>query len=277
MTELQANGTAQTESATQTRNVTFTDVTIAGDPKLAAYVIKPSHSDSAHTVVLCHGVPSKQRPGVPNRTYRRFAERIALSLGWTVLAVSMRGCGDSEGNFSVPGWINDVERCVDYLMTHHGKHVWLVGSTTGGSIAMLAAARDKRVSGVVALAPRADFDDWASDPRRFLEHCRSLGIVSNPNFPPSLSSWAKELRENRPIDASAALSGRPLLILHGVEDHQVPVNDAKQLARNSPGAELRLIFGANHRIRHDPRANAVMLGWLESHGATAQPELAKLG
>ncbi len=276
MTDMQTEDTAQAENTVQTQNVTVTDVTIAGDPKLAAYVVKPNHSDSAQAVVLCHGLPSKQRPGVPNSTYRRFAERIALSLGWTVLAVSMRGCGDSEGDFSIAGWINDIGRCVDYILAHHSKHVWLVGSTTGGSIAMLAAARDERVSGVVAMAPRADFDDWAGDPRRFLEHCRSLEIVTSPSFPPSLSSWTKELRENRPIDAAAALGERPLLILHGVEDRQVPVNDAKQLAQSNPGAELRLIFGANHRIRHDPRANAVMLGWLESHGAAAGLGLATL-
>ncbi|WP_419947030.1 hypothetical protein [Candidatus Poriferisodalis sp.] len=33
--------------------------------------------------------------------------------------------------------------------------------------------------------------------------------------------------------------------------------------------ELRLITGADHRIRHDPRAVAILLGWLE-HQAAAQ-------
>ncbi len=256
------------------------------DPKLDAYVVKsdsgrsPGAPPNEHAVVLCHGVPSRQRPGVPNRTYRSFAERIAAAYGWTVLAVSMRGCGDSEGDFSLAGWIDDICRSVDYILAQGFKHVWLVGSSTGGSIAMLAAARDERVSGVVAMAARADFDDWASDPRKFREHCYSLGIISSPDAGDipgrdpsfSLSSWTRELRENRPVDAAVALRERPLLILHGVEDRQVPVADAQKLAERNPNAEIRLIEGANHRIRHDPRATAILLGWLESQiGSLSKP------
>lgn len=256
-------------------SATVTEITIGADPRLAAYIVEPStanggtaattvgHAASEHAVVLCHGVPSKQRPGVPNRSYQRFAERIARTLGWTVLAVSLRGCGDSEGDFSLRGWIDDISRSVAYVRARTIKNVWLVGSTTGGSLALLAAARDQNVRGVVAMAPRADFDDWASNPRIFLEHCRSLGVVSSLDFPVSLSSWAKELRENRPLDAATALAARPLLIIHGVEDRQVPVADAQELAERHPKAELRLLRGANHRIRYDPRALAVLLGWLE--------------
>ena len=39
--------------------------------------------------------------------------------------------------------------------------------------------------------------------------------------------------------------------------------DARALADCHGGAELRMIQGAGHRLRHDPRAIAVLLGWLE--------------
>ncbi|HCB34638.1 MAG TPA: hypothetical protein DEP66_04590 [Acidimicrobiaceae bacterium] len=244
-------------------------------PRLAAYTVRPVHGATdkfagrpGPAVVLCHGFPSMQRPDVPNRTYRHFAERIARTQGWTVLAVSLRGCGGSEGDFSLVGWIDDVCRSVDRVVDDGCSGVWLVGSTTGGSLAMLAAARDPRVCGVAAMAPRADFDDWAADPRRFLEHCRALGVVKSPGFPPSHSAWIRELRQNRALDAVGALGERPLLILHGVEDRQVPFADAQELAARHPGTELRLISGADHRIRHDPRAIAVLLGWLETQAAT---------
>jgi putative redox protein len=35
------------------------------------------------------------------------------------------------------------------------------------------------------------------------------------------------------------------------------------LAEAHQSPELRLVNGADHRIRHDPRAIAVLLGWLE--------------
>ncbi|MEA3018982.1 MAG: hypothetical protein QOI47_506, partial [Actinomycetota bacterium] len=33
--------------------------------------------------------------------------------------------------------------------------------------------------------------------------------------------------------------------------------------------ELRIIQSAGHRLRHDPRAIAVLLGWLERQAAAA--------
>jgi hypothetical protein len=43
----------------------------------------------------------------------------------------------------------------------------------------------------------------------------------------------------------------------------VPALDARALADCHGDASLRIIQGAGHRLRHDPRAIAVLLGWLE--------------
>ena len=40
-----------------------------------------------------------------------------------------------------------------------------------------------------ALGAPADFDDWASHPRRLLEHAREVGMIRDPSFPPSLDDW----------------------------------------------------------------------------------------
>ena len=57
---------------------------------------------------------------------------------------------------------------------------------------------------------------------------------------------------------------RPLLLVHGTEDDVVPVSEARALADAARGqAELRTITGAGHRLRHDPRAIAMLLGWLD--------------
>ena len=44
--------------------------------------------------------------------------------------------------------------------------------------------------GAALLSPRADFDDWAAQPRRFLEHAREIGAIRTPSFPPSFDEWA---------------------------------------------------------------------------------------
>ena len=35
-----------------------------------------------------------------------------------------------------------------------------------------------------------------------------------------------------------------------------------------PGADLRIVPGGAHHLRHDPRAIAVLLGWLDRQRAT---------
>ena len=53
------------------------------------------------------------------------------------------------------------------------------------------------------------------------------------------------------------------MIVHGSIDDVVPLSDARALADSAETAELRIITGAGHRLRHDPRAVAVLLGWLD--------------
>jgi fermentation-respiration switch protein FrsA (DUF1100 family) len=68
------------------------------------------------------------------------------------------------------------------------------------------------------------------------------------------------------VDARAP---RPLLLVHGADDDIVPAIDARALADCHGSADLRIIQGAGHRLRHDPRAIAVLLGWLERQADAA--------
>jgi len=71
------------------------------------------------------------------------------------------------------------------------------------------------------------------------------------------------LRRFRPTDAARRFAPRPLLVMHGEDDESVPVADSRLLAETHGSAELRVIAGAGHRLRHDPRAIAVLMGWLD--------------
>jgi uncharacterized protein len=57
---------------------------------------------------------------------------------------------------------------------------------------------------------------------------------------------------------------RPLLLIHGADDDVVSPIDARALADAADHeVELTVLSGAGHRLRHDPRAIAVLLGWLD--------------
>jgi putative redox protein len=216
-------------------------------------------------LVLAHGFPTGPRWSESSgRTYPEFADRLAADAGWTVLAFNFRGTGESEGDFSMSGWLHDLQAAIAYLTEQDGvEGVWLAGFRTGGALAICAAAEDERVRGVATFGAPADFDDWAADPRRFLQQARDLGVVRSPGYPDDVSSWAQELKEIRAIAAVPQLPPRPLMIVHGSIDDVVPLSDARALADSAPTSELRVITGAGHRLRHDPRAVAVLLGWLD--------------
>jgi putative redox protein len=69
-----------------------------------------------------------------------------------------------------------------------------------------------------------------------------------------------------PLAAVAQIPPRRLLIGHGTDDLEIPVSDARDLLNGAEGrAELRLIQGAGHQLRADPRMVATLLGWLDRH------------
>lgn len=216
-------------------------------------------------LVICHGFPSKDNGRLDaGRSYYDLAERVAEEMGWMALAFTYRGCGDSEGHFSLGGWLNDIHSAVAHLGQRDDvRGVWVAGYGTGGALAVVAGSENEEIRGVAAIAPPADFDDWVADPEGLLAYARNVGAIRDPEFPPDIEAWNAELSDIRATTAASKLGERPLLVMHGADDAVVPVFDARVIADAHGAAELRIIQGAGHRLRFDPRAVAVFLGWLD--------------
>lgn len=216
-------------------------------------------------VILCHGFPQSPLDARHSAgTFPQLVDRIAFTTGRSAMTFTFRGCGESTGDFSLQGWIDDLRAAIDHMTSvAHVERCVLVGTNTGGSIAICVAADDPRVTAAALISARADFDDWADHPRRFLDHARELGAVRTPGFPASMDDWSRALRRFRPMAAARRFAPRPMLVMHGEDDRHVPTSDARQLAQAHGSAELSLLDGAGHRLRHDPRAVAILLGWIE--------------
>ncbi len=241
----------------------------SGSHTLACHVKRPERSGETEAdppgLILCHGFPigpidARRSAG----TFPQLVDRITYEVGYTAMTFTFRGCGASTGDFSLQGWIDDLRSAIDHLIgTSEVSRVVLVGTNTGGSIAICVGADDPRVSAAGLLSPRADFDDWADHPRRFLDHAREIGAVRTPGFPPSMDDWSRAFRRFRPTAAARRFAPRPMLVMHGEDDESVPTSDARQLAQAHGAAELSVVAGAGHRLRHDPRAIAILMGWLD--------------
>lgn len=198
-------------------------------------------------------------------TYPELADRIATDVGWVCMTAALRGVGQSEGDFSLGGWLRDLRAALRALRAEPDvAGAWLCGFGLGGALALCLAATDQRVLGVASFAAPADVEDWAADPRRFLELARTTGVVQSPGFPSDFDRWASELRDIRPVRLVQRIPPRPLLIVHGSDDDKVPLVDARALVDVTDGrGDLRIVSSAGHQLRHDPRAIAVLLGWLD--------------
>ena len=235
--------------------------------KLAAHVAEPTLTGAPVGqpvgVILCHGFPVRGREApASGKSFPELADRIAGEMGWLAMAMNYRGCGKSEGDFSLQGWMDDISAAVAHVRDMGIVDVWLAGFGTGGSLCLCEGARNPDVVGVAALGAPADFADWAKDPRRLLLYSRQVGVVNDKNFPQALDEWSIQLKEISAVAAISKLADRPVILMHGEADDLVPSMDARVLADAHGSAELRIISGAGHELRHDPRSVAILLGWL---------------
>lgn len=243
----------------------------AGD-LVGQLALPPGAERGAAAVVLCHGFPSPPRGArASGEGYAELAEFIADETGASVLTFTFRGCGRSDGHFSLSGWISDLGVAIDWLTaTRNVVEVGVAGFSSGGGVALCRAAVDDRIRSVAGFAVPASFDDWSNEPRKFLDSCRALGVIRDKDYPPDVAAWSQEFVAESPTRAAARFGKRPLLLVQGYDDDVVAPDDARVLEKviteHNGDVEVRMLVGAGHRLRHDPRAIAVLVGWASRLG-----------
>jgi putative redox protein len=109
-------------------------------------------------------------------------------------------------------------------------------------------------------------EPWCGSAEHFRRAVQVAGVVGDERdlLP------AEQLRDDvfaiDPLVSIAKIPPRRLMVGHGTEDIEIPHSDARDLVAAAEGrAELRLIQGAGHQLRADPRMVATLLGWLDRH------------
>jgi len=229
---------------------------------LRCYSTALTPTDGGATLLLAHELPLVSQSATDTgRTFPALADRLAEESGWRVVTAALRGAGGSEGDFSAAGWLEDLAFVAAHELGDQPR--WVAGFGLGGALGLRMAATDDLVRGVACLGTPTDLTGWVTRPDLVIDRCRESGVITSPGFPRDLGAWAGELADLDPLAAAAALGSRSLLVMHGLSDTEVPVSDARSLTAAAPGSELRLIPGAGHWLRADPRVVATLLGWLE--------------
>jgi putative redox protein len=239
----------------------------SGSSLLELRIATSSASEKAgHILILMHGLPrtmgmGRQAAGL----LPELAEHLANESGWTVATGTLSGVGGSTGTFSATQWKQDIATVIERI-TKEKQRISLAGFGFGGALALNTAATDDRIQGVATFAAPAHMQQWSGSAEELHRGIKVAGVVSDSV--PLMS--AKELFEDvvaiDPLGAIATIPPRRLLIGHGSDDIEVPAQDARDLVDAAQQhAELRIIQGAGHQLRADPRMVATLLGWLDRH------------
>ncbi len=246
---------------------------------LRGWLSKPTGGNTSFpTVIICHGIPSGASPDPTDPGYPALMEKVA-ERGMAAVHFNFRGTGASEGNFSLGGWLRDLERVVDAVL--YGREPFgesdagrlgLLAFSGGAAVGINCAARHHHLAAIASLASPADLTELLPRERldEALGHWRGIGIIRDPAFPPDPEAFYREIVELSPLRHVANVAPAPLLLAHGGADDVVPVNAANRLyeAAEEP-KELWVLPGAGHRLRLVPEAMQGVLGWLQKQLARA--------
>ena len=214
-------------------------------------------------VVLMHGL---------NRNRCRLLAEAALltERGYGVLLYDARNAGESEGTVTTFGVqeVDDALGAAAFVRALPGVEagrIGLFGHSLGGATAIQAAGRLPEVGAVVAVSAFSR-----------LEENIAAGVTTRvglPAFPfaPLILFFGRQeagvdIRQARPVEAVAALGGRPVLIAHGEQDDVLPVVNAYRLYAAARGPkELFIVPGMGHYCCLPP--GEVETGYLQEYTA----------
>jgi len=192
-------------------------------------------------VVVMHGWASASEDLLP-------AAPAVVGAGLSMLFVDARGHGRSDPTdfMSMPRFAEDLSTAVTWLRERpdvDADRVALVGHSVGAGAALLVASSDPRITAVVSIASMAH-------PREMIG--RSFRRYHAPQMLIRAAVRTIERTIGHRFDDFAPLHtitriNTPVLVLHGLDDHTVPADDAKRLAENGRSATLRLVPCADHR------------------------------
>ncbi len=224
-------------------------------------------------VVLCHGMESTKE----GTKHQALAGRLT-ALGYACLRFDFSYVGESGGRFedlTISGEVADLGGAMDFLTARGFTRFGLVGSSLGGTVAIVYAGDDPRVEalvtiaavsrplGIVARMPAAELEAW----RRTGTRIEAGGGTLKRDFLDDLARVD--------VLGAARRLGAATLVTHGDHDDVVPVGDAHALYAALPDPKaLAITAGCDHRYSDPSHLSELLdrtIEWLAARVPLGEP------
>jgi 2,6-dihydroxypseudooxynicotine hydrolase len=202
-------------------------------------------------------------PGLDSVKEELYAmENDFLRRGLATLTIDGPGQGENAPRFPIrPDWSGVIAAVLDHLLAREKGidlgRVGLMGISMGGIYGPRAAAKEKRLRAIVALAGPYDLSEcWPA---------------LNPLTKGGYVFYTQSRDEAEAFERSKALTLRgvlkdvtcPLLVIHGGKDRLFPPEQAERIVREAPNATLLLYPEGNHVCNNIPyKYRPAMADWM---------------
>ncbi|MGH7821747.1 MAG: alpha/beta hydrolase [Candidatus Binatia bacterium] len=197
-------------------------------------------------VILCHGMESTKE----GTKHRMLGERLSAAGLW-VLRFDFSYVGESEGEFAdltFRGEVEDLAGAWKLFRSRCPGPVALLGSSMGGTVALLFAAEEPGVTALALIAAVARPQRILAELRPGeIDRWRRDGVVSLGGVRLK-RSFLDDVEALDVLDAASRVRC-PTFIAHGDADGVVPVSDATDIEAALGGEKRCKIYpGADHRF-----------------------------
>jgi alpha/beta superfamily hydrolase len=234
---------------------------------LSAVLHHPVDNTNRGAAILCHGMESTKESEKLVYLSRQLALRGIMALRFDFAYV-----GQSSGKFediTYSGEVEDLKAAYSLVRARHSGKTVILGSSMGGTVALLFAAQESTVAAVVTIAAPVHPEAF---PRRVLgparvQQWRDQGYTFYNGQRINISL----LHDLEAINVPEAVTKItcPVLILHGDADGVVPVDEAHELyACLKACKRISILSEADHRLSNPAtmqRAMMEALEWLIEH------------
>lgn len=234
---------------------------------LSGVLHRPASAAIRGAVILCHGMESDK-----NSEKLVFLADALAGQGTLALRFDFSYVGESTGKFediTYSGEVDDLRAAYALVQSRGPGKIAILGSSMGGTVALLFAAEEPAVAALVTVAAPVHPEQF---PRRTLtpkqiDEWRNRGFTLYHGRPLNVS-LLHDLEKINILEAAARITC-PVLVVHGDADEVVPVGEAHELHGCLTNSKRLLILnGGDHRLS-DPEdmqvAIAEALDWLTKH------------